>query len=101
MSNITLPISHTAFLLQLDKIGGGMQVNRFIAIFFSPKQSPTSKLCLGEDDCRSEDSSFTEVKRKDSMEQTVNPVGNFSSIANHFFKEYKVYAVEKSAFYPK
>ncbi|KAM3844043.1 GEM-interacting protein isoform 2-T2 [Vipera latastei] len=37
-------------------------------------ESPASKLCLGEDDCRSEDSSFTEVKWKDSMEQTVNPV---------------------------
>ncbi|XP_039206305.1 GEM-interacting protein isoform X2 [Crotalus tigris] len=37
-------------------------------------ESSASKLCLGEDDCRSEDSSFTEVKQKDSMEQTVNPV---------------------------
>ncbi|XP_058023472.1 GEM-interacting protein isoform X3 [Ahaetulla prasina] len=37
-------------------------------------ESSASKLCLGEDDCESEDSSFTEVKRKDSMEQTVNPV---------------------------
>ncbi|XP_026529606.1 GEM-interacting protein isoform X2 [Notechis scutatus] len=37
-------------------------------------ESSASKLCFGEDDCGSEDSSFTEVKRKESMEQTVNPV---------------------------
>ncbi|XP_032068099.1 GEM-interacting protein isoform X2 [Thamnophis elegans] len=37
-------------------------------------ESSASKVCLGEDDCRSVDSSFIEVKQKDSEEQTVNPV---------------------------
>ncbi|XP_063149041.1 GEM-interacting protein [Candoia aspera] len=37
-------------------------------------ENPASKLCLGEDDCGTEDCSSTEDKQKDSMEQTLNSI---------------------------